>query len=199
MKYVDVVLPLPLEDRFTYSVPPSLEPGLMPGMRVTVDFRRKKTMALVASVHEVDPQFECKDILGVPDAVPVVTPRQFGLWQWIADYYMAPFGEVYNVALPGGLKTPGGYRPKTETCLALAPEYRDGRALRVAMEMLKRARAQAKAFAAFLELSRNNGLLSGGADNVKPAVITRDELMNSAHCTLAAVKSLVDRKLLVTY
>ncbi len=199
MKYVDVVLPLPLEDRFTYSVPPSLESGLVPGMRVTVDFRRKKAMALVASVHEVKPPFACKDILGVPDTFPVVTPRQFDLWQWIADYYMAPLGEVYNVALPGGLKTPGGYRPKTETCLALAPEYRDGRALRVAMETLKRARTQAKAFAVFLELSHNDGLLSGGEDDAKPAGITRDELMNSAHCTSAAVKSLVDRKLLVTY
>ncbi|WP_288318267.1 replication restart helicase PriA [Xylanibacter caecicola] len=199
MKYVDVVLPLPLEDRFTYSVPSSFETVLVPGMRVTVDFRRKKTMALVAAVHETKPPFECKDILDVPDTVPVVTPQQFRLWQWIADYYIAPFGEVYNVALPGGLKTPGVYRPKTETCLALAPEYRDGMALRVAMEMLKRAKAQAKAFAVFLELSHNDTLITGGAAAGTSVGITRDELMNSAHCTAAVVKSLVDRKLLVTY
>lgn len=99
MKYVDVVLPLPLEDRFTYSVPSSFESVVVPGMRVTVDFRRKKTMALVAAVHETKPPFECKDILDVPDIVPVVTPQQFRLWQWIADYYMAPFGEVYNLSL----------------------------------------------------------------------------------------------------
>ena len=199
MKYVDVVLPLPLEDRFTYSVPSSFETVLVPGMCVTVDFRRKKTMALVAAVHETKPPFECKDILDVPDTVPVVTPQQFRLWQWIADYYIAPFGEVYNVALPGGLKTPGVYRPKTETCLALAPEYRDGMALRVAMEMLKRAKAQAKAFAVFLELSHNDTLITGGAAAGTSVGITRDELMNSAHCTAAVVKSLVDRKLLVTY
>ncbi|MFA4045694.1 primosomal protein N' [Prevotella sp. PCHR] len=199
MKYVDVVLPLPLEDRFTYSVPSSFESVVVPGMRVTVDFRRKKTMALVAAVHETKPPFECKDILDVPDIVPVVTPQQFRLWQWIADYYMAPFGEVYNVALPGGLKAPGVYRPKTETCLALAPEYRDGRALRVAMEILKRAKAQAKAFAVFLELSHNDTLITDGAAAGTSVEITRDELMNSAHCTAAVVKSLVDRKLLVTY
>lgn len=199
MKYVDVVLPLPLEDRFTYSVPSSFESVVVPGMRVTVDFRRKKTMALVAAVHEMKPPFECKDILDVPDTVPVVTPQQFRLWQWIADYYMAPFGEVYNVALPGGLKAPGVYRPKTETCLALAPEFRDGMALRVAMEMLKRAKAQAKTFAVFLELSHNDTLITDGAAAGTSVGITRDELMNSAHCTAAVVKSLVDRKLLVTY
>lgn len=199
MKYVDVILPLPLEERFTYSVPPAFETVVAPGMRVTVDFRRKKTMAFVAAVHDVKPHFECKDIIDVPDSVPIVTPAQFGLWQWIAEYYIAPIGEVFNVALPGGLKSPGAYKPKTETCLALAPEYRSGMALNAAFAMLKRSKAQHKAFSAFLELSHNDALLGGGHEGGRTVEITRDELLNSAHCTATVVKSLVDRKMLVTY
>lgn len=199
MKYVDVILPLPLDDRFTYSVPAQFEAAVAPGMRVTVDFRRKRTMALVAAVHDVKPAFACKDIIDVPDTMPVVAPGQFGLWQWIADYYMAPIGEVFNMALPGGLKSPGGYRPKTETCVALAPQYCSAMAINAAFSMLKRSKMQMKAFTAFLELSHNDAFPGNGRDGAGAVEITRDELVNTAHCTTAAVKSLVDKKLLVTY
>lgn len=199
MKYVDVILPLPLDDSFTYSVPEAISVDIVPGMRVLVDFRRKKTMALVTGVHDVKPSFKCKDILGAPDSIPVVVPSQLGLWRWIACYYMSPLGEVYNVALPGGLKTPGAYKPKTETCLALAPEYRDRRALGVALGMLVRAREQARTFSCYLQMSRWDTIVGRSDTAVAPVEITRDELMNSSHCTAAVLKSLVDRKLLVPY
>jgi len=199
MKYVDVILPLPLDEHFTYSVPSALEAKVAPGMRVLVDFRRKKTMALVAGVHGVRPRFECKDILAVPDAAPVVTPLQFRLWRWIADYYMSPPGEVYGAALPGGLRSPGAYKPRTETCLALAPGLRCGSAIAAVLGAFGRAKAQEKAFVCYLGLSHWDTVADGGGDAAGVAEVTRDELMNAAHCTAAVIKSLTDRGLLTAY
>lgn len=197
MRYVDVILPLPLSERFTYSVPPALCGKVERGKRVTVDFRRKKTMALVMDVHDRRPDFKCKDIIDVPDDTPIVTPIQLNLWQWISSYYMSPLGDVYGMALPGGLKAPGGYRPRTETCLIPAPEYRTERAQGVALAMLGRAKAQAKALSCFFEMTGKGTAGDGDGKNGRDVWITRDELMNTAHCTAATVRSLIERKILI--
>ena len=101
--YVDVVLPLPLDTTFTYRVPDALLGSLTEGMRVSVPFGNSKTyLALVVKVHDDAPEFKAKDILAVMDDRPVVLPMQWKLWCWIAQYYMAPIGDVYNAALPVG-------------------------------------------------------------------------------------------------
>lgn len=128
----------------------------------------------------------------------IVTDIQLKLWHWLSDYYMSAPGDVLQAALPGGLKAVDAYRPKTEQCLALAPELRSERGMHVALDMLKRADRQYKAFACFLSMTRWDTI--EGATTHEPVVeVTRDELMNSAHCTSATLKNLVDRKLLVPY
>ena len=126
MRYADVILPVPLTGLFTYSVPEGMAVGI--GMRVLVTFgRSKKYLGIVASLHNNKPEnYEVKPIAQVMDSEPIVTENQLKLWQWIADYYMSPIGEVYKAALPSGLKAEDGYRPKTELYVQLSSKFRNG-------------------------------------------------------------------------
>lgn len=104
--YADIILPLALPKRtYTYSVPESVASLIQPGVRVEVQFgRSKRYSGLVERVHEQAPGYEVKPILSVLDEVTVVTPQQFRLWDWMADYYCCTLGEVMSAALPGHLK-----------------------------------------------------------------------------------------------
>ncbi|MBL7809790.1 MAG: primosomal protein N' [Saprospiraceae bacterium] len=104
--YADIILPLALPKRtYTYSVPESVARLIQPGVRVEVQFgRSKRYSGLVERVHEQAPGYEVKPILSVLDEVTVVTPQQFRLWDWMADYYCCTLGEVMSAALPGHLK-----------------------------------------------------------------------------------------------
>ena len=197
--YIDVLLPVPLDSTFTYSVPPQMEGRVERGRRVLVPFGRNKSyVGIIMKVHGTKPGFAVKDIKLVLDDAPIVTDAQLELWRWLADYYMAAPGDVLQAALPGGLKAADAYKPKTETCLALAPQFRSERAMHVALDSLGRAEKQRKAFACFLAMSRWD-TMEGASTHETVAEVTRDELMNTAHCTAATVKNLVDRRLLVAY
>lgn len=200
MKYADVILPLPLEGLFTYAVPPQTEGAVRPGVRVLVPFgRSKKYVGLVAAVHGESPTgYEVKPLVQVLDAEPIVTGLQYQLWQWIADYYMSPVGEVYKAALPSGLKAEDGYRPKTELYVRLTAPFRTEQALHMAMDMLRRADRQMQVLTCYLGLSHWD-TLEGGTCRTEPVEITREELMNASHATLAAVTALVGRGILETY
>ena len=199
MNYVDVLLPVPLDGLFTYFVPPEMEASAERGRRVLVPFGRNKTyVGLVIRKHADKPGFAVKPVKMVMDDAPIVTDLQLELWRWLSSYYMCAPGDVLTAALPGGLKSADSYRPKTETCLALAPEYASERAMHVALDMLGRAVKQREAFACFLAMSRWD-TVEGAAAPQGVVEVTRDELMNTAHCTAATIKSLVDRRLLVPY
>ena len=201
--YVDVILPLPLDGVFTYSVPPELERQVAVGYRVLVPFGRNKTyVGIVASTHGDCPLCEkIKPILQVLDTSPILLDSQLNLWCWISDYYLSPIGEVYKAALPAGLKAEDGYRPKTESYLRLTPKFRSERALHIALDMLQRAPSQQKAFIDFLDLAmiQGEGSFDISADGVTTERgITRDELLNQGH-TLATISALVKRGIIETY
>lgn len=199
MTYADIILPLPLDSLFTYSVPDSLAGRVGQGVRVLVPFGKSKTyVGLVVRTHNNKPDFKVKDISVVMDDAPVVNSVQLELWRWMADYYLSSVGDVMNAALPSGLKSEDGYTAKTETYVSLAPEYRNERAIRVALDMLKRAEAQRKVFETFLTLSHWD-TISGDLCAESVAEVSRDELMNESHGTSAAFRNLVVRKFLNTY
>lgn len=197
--YVDVILPLPLEGLFTYSIPAVLEGKVAFGMRVLVPLgKSKQYTALAVNVHDRKPDFKCRDILDVIDSTPILLPQQYRQWQWIADYYLSPIGEVYNAALPAGLKSEDGYRAKTETYVGLADRLQNEPSLHAALNILGRAARQQEVFVAYLALSHWD-TLDGGTCQEPVVEITREELMNSTHCTAAVVKSLLDRQFLKVY
>ncbi|MFO7658058.1 MAG: primosomal protein N' [Bacteroidales bacterium] len=109
--YVDVLMPLPLKDLYTYSIDAQQRKILSPGCRVIVQFgSRKFYTALVKKIHTIKPQnYRIKNIFSVLDTKPVVNDLQLSFWWWIADYYMCHPGEVFKAALPSSLK------PESET------------------------------------------------------------------------------------
>ena len=187
--FVDVILPLPLDGVFTYSVPQPWGEQVKIGIRVLVPFGRKTHVGIVAKTHKgpLPTDFQIKDILQVLDAEPILLDTQLRLWQWIADYYMSPIGEVYKAALPSGLKAEDGYKAKTETYIRLTPNFCNEQALHIALDMLQRAPKQLKVLVDFLTLTESgDGSLS------------RDELLNEGH-TLQTVNALQKRGILETY
>ncbi|MCR4878257.1 MAG: primosomal protein N' [Bacteroidales bacterium] len=117
--FADVILPLPVDARFTYRVPQVLNGKVAFGMRVVVPFGANKLYAaVVEKVHQQAPkQFTVKYILDVIDERPVVSEPQFRLWQWIADYYMCTVGEVMAASLPSAL------RLASETKVKIHPDF----------------------------------------------------------------------------
>ena len=186
--FADVILPVPLDGLFTYSVPQQLAGQVRVGVRALVPFGRNKTyVGIVAKTHLQAPEgYQVKDILQVLDASPILLGQQLKLWQWISDYYMSPIGDVYKAALPAGLKAEDGYRPKTETCLRLTPQFGSERAQHIAIDMLQRAAKQQKALIDFLYLAEGGGS------------VTRDELLNEGH-SLPTVTALVKRGIFETF
>ena len=153
---------------------------------------------MAVRVHDEQPQFKCRDIIDVLDATPVLLPQQYRMWQWIAEYYLSPIGEIFKAALPSGMKSEDGYKPKTEVYVGLADNLKNEQTLHVALNMLSRATRQQKVFIDYLALSHWD-TIEGDVCREQPVDITRDELMNSSHSTAAVIKSLVDRQFLVTY
>ena len=187
-----------------------MQSGVQVGVRVLVPFGRNKTyLGIVARLHDEKPQgYEVKEISQVMDAEPIVTPQQLRLWQWIADYYLSPIGDVYKTALPAGLKAEDGYRPKTETYIRLTPAYQNEAALHVALNILGRAPKQLEAFIAYLELSgwdqveemSNEKLeMRNGQQGGDISEITREELLNASHASATTLQQLEKRGMLETY
>ena len=122
MKYVDVILPLPLANTFTYSVPDEWANSVRIGMRVVVPFGKKKMYtAVVYLVHTVMPTvYEAKDIVCLLDSEPILRRPQMKFWEWISSYYQAFLGDVYQAAVPAGLKL------ESETKVCINPEFETG-------------------------------------------------------------------------
>ena len=197
--FVDVILPLPLEGLFTYAIPAELESRVQCGVRLLVPLGRSKTYTAIAfRRHNEAPQFECKPIISVLDAAPILLEQQMRLWQWIADYYLSPIGEVYKAALPAGLKAEDGYKPRKETYVGLPDNLQNEQTLRTALQLFGRAEKQQRTFMDFLALSHWD-TLEGDTTQEPVEEITREELMNTSHATAAVVKSLVDRRFLIIY
>ena len=211
MTYANIILPLPLDGYFTYGVPDALASRVQNGMRVTVPFGKSKTYVGIVAEYPVDvpkpaeevaqqgkKKIEYKNIADVLDDTPILLPQQLRLWRWIANYYMSPIGDVYKAALPSGLKVEDGFRPRTELFIRLADKYRDEQTLTLLISSMKRAAKQLDVLMTYLRLT--------GVDNIEHLLpetelreVTREELMNESHASIAVIRSLQEKMILVTY
>jgi primosomal protein N' (replication factor Y) len=97
--FCEVALPIPLDRTFTYRV--SGEMRLLRGSRVIVPFRNEKLVGVVTELHGRAPEdFEAKPIETVLDEEPLLSPQLLELAAWMAQYYLAPLGEVLRGMLP---------------------------------------------------------------------------------------------------
>ena len=199
MHYVDVILPLPLEGTFTYSVPEPMVAQVRMGVRVLVPLGRSKTYtAMAVRLHSEKPEFETRPIIQVIDAEPVLIEQQLRLWQWISTYYMSPIGDVFKAALPAGLKAEENYRPKTVRCVTLPANLRSEQSLHMALTILKRALKQHQTFTTYLQLSHWSEI-DGETPPAHIAEIACDELQNAANASDAVLRQLIQRNFLELY
>ena len=199
MHYVDVILTLPLEGTFTYSLPEALADKVCLGVRVLVPLGKSKTYtAMAVRVHEDAPEFKARDMLQVMDAEPVMLDRQMRLWQWIATYYMAALGDVFKAALPAGLKAEENYRPKTVRCVTLPASLRSEQSLHLVMSILAKAAKQQQTFCTYLQLSHWDNI-DGETPPEHIQEVACDELQNAAGASDAVLRQLINRKFLEVY
>jgi primosomal protein N' (replication factor Y) (superfamily II helicase) len=96
--FCDVALAVPLDMVFTYAISPGMEPVV--GGRVLVPFRQQRMSGIVVELHDRPPQIKIKKVLEALDLSPVLDQHLLRLGKWIADYYLAPVGEVFRTMLP---------------------------------------------------------------------------------------------------
>jgi primosomal protein N' (replication factor Y) (superfamily II helicase) len=96
--FCDVALAVPLDMAFTYAIPPGMEP--VAGGRVLVPFRQQRMSGIVVELHDRAPQVKTKNVIEALDTSPVLDEQLLKLGRWIADYYLAPIGEVFRTMLP---------------------------------------------------------------------------------------------------
>src|ERR1035437_10072447 len=97
--YCEVALPVPLDRLFTYAV----REGQLPqrGARVIVPFRKEKLIGVVTGLNVTAPaEFEMRFIEAVLDDEPLLSDNLLALAEWMAQYYLAPLGEVLRGMLP---------------------------------------------------------------------------------------------------
>lgn len=120
MRFVEVILPLPVPGTFTYKLPEDkTPPPNLVGCRVIVQFgKRKIYTGIICKEHDQAPNgpYRPKEVLDLVDDQPVATLAQLHFFQWISSYYMCTLGEVINAALPAALKM------SSESYIAVNPE-----------------------------------------------------------------------------
>src|ERR1700723_357010 len=95
----EVALPVPLDRVFTYAVPDGEHPQR--GARVVAPFRNERLIGVVTAVGvPTPPDFEVRSLSAVLDQVPLLSEQLLTLAEWMAQYYLAPLGEVLRGMLP---------------------------------------------------------------------------------------------------
>ena len=97
--YCEVALPVPLDHTFTYGVRLGQQPQR--GARVIAPFRNEKLIGVVTAIDAKPPaEVEVKYLEAVLDEEPLLSDHLLELAEWIAQYYLAPLGEVLRAMLP---------------------------------------------------------------------------------------------------
>ena len=190
--YADIILPVPLNDLFTYSVPVGLERLAVPGARVYVPFGKSRRLTgLIVRTHGCKPTgHDTKEILSVlDDARPSVLPGQLKLMEWIRKYYMCTPGDVFKAALPSGLRPDSSskeqvYKPRIAVFVRLGKNSDP--------EFGKTAVKQKELYERYLELSGMN------QDGEQTRPVTKRALMEGSRNT-SAFNTLVDNGIIETY
>lgn len=114
-RYVEVAIPLPLDNTYHYQVPERLSGQVRPGIRVFVPFGKRKLTAYVLGFTQPDNQHKLKDILDILDEEPLWNSSELTFFRWISDYYLHPLGEVLKTALPNGINLQSRKQESEET------------------------------------------------------------------------------------
>ncbi len=190
--FAELILPVPLARTFTYRLPDGMAEGARIGMRASVPFGKNHTYTgIIVSISPLEPQvdYEVKEVKALLDELPIVRKNQLNLWQWMADYYLCPIGDVMKAALPSELKPESGkkgviredFKPKLKSFVRIILDDK----LSLAFDRLKRSPKQQTLFMTLLD--RSHALQKKD----QPDVVAQDELLQASGASLEQLKELV--------
>lgn len=124
MRLYDIILPLAIQGTYTYSVPEDMQNPLI-GQRVLVPLGNRQAVGIVLGEHTepMDSKIRVREIIAALDPDPIITTEQITLWQWVADYYMCPIGDVMAAALPAKALDKHYILSETKRRRVRLPEY----------------------------------------------------------------------------
>ncbi len=209
MLYAELILPVPLNQTFTYIIPATMEAMALVGMRCMAPFgRNHEYTGIIVGLtpHKPETDYELKEITRLLDDRPIIRHPQYPLWQWISQYYLCAIGDVMKAALPSELKPEEGkegtvredFKAKTRTmvriCIPSLEEESEGvnLPLEKAFESLKRSPQQQLLFMKLLDMS--HVLQKKQADPV-----SKDELLRLSGASSNIFNELKKKGLLETY
>jgi primosomal protein N' (replication factor Y) (superfamily II helicase) len=193
-EFCDVALPVPLDMAFTYRVPADAAPVV--GGRVLVPFRQKRMSGIVVEVHDREPSVTTKNIISVLDPASVLDEKLLRLGRWIADYYLAPIGEVFRTMLPlsAEFRRSIGYRVTEDGQMALHLAGMSGSSAR----SRRTPEEQAAEFRVLDYLAAHASETESAAPAVKYSALVREETLRSAtRASRAILNGMVRKKWLV--
>lgn len=117
--FVDLILPVPIRNLFTYRVPYELNNEVSIGQRVIVPFgKNKRITGIISKIHESAPTaYQAKYLEFILDDAPILSSHQLPFWNWISEYYLAPIGDIMSAALPSNFKL------ASETKVLIHPDF----------------------------------------------------------------------------
>jgi primosomal protein N' (replication factor Y) len=97
--YCEVALPVPLDRTFTYAL--RIGHTVARGVRVIAPFRNEKLIGVVTAADvQPPPEVDIRPLEAVLDEAPILSEQLLSLAEWMAQYYLAPLGEVLRGMLP---------------------------------------------------------------------------------------------------
>ena len=103
--YIDVILPIPIDQLFCYEITNNEFDFIKPGSRVSVPFGKSRIISgIVSKLHQERPQsYDVKPIHQIIDEIPIINKNQLNFWNWMSKYYMCTVGEVMKASIPSVL------------------------------------------------------------------------------------------------
>ena len=100
--YIDVLLPFPLKNFYTYRISKEEFKFIKSGFRVLVPFGGKRVFTgIIIDKHKNIPDsYEPKEIFAFQDDLPVVDENQILFWKWMSNYYQCSMGQVLKASMP---------------------------------------------------------------------------------------------------
>jgi len=197
--YADIILPLAIKGRLTYSIPSNLLSLARPGVRALVQLgNRKLYSGIIARIYNNPPGLsKIRPVVDITDPVPVVNERQLKLWRWMSEYYMCSEGEVMKAAVPGILFPEGNtsapviekYKPREESFVQLTKKFNDEE-LNIILDKLKKAPGQSALLTSYLHLSAFGTATDAGP--VRKSVLLKDAGSSAANLTGLIKKGILE-------
>ena len=103
--YINVILPVPIDQYFSYEITDSEFKFIKVGSRVAVPFGKNRIITgIVSKLHQEAPSsYDVKPIHQIIDEAPIINNNQLEFWEWMSKYYMCPIGDVMKASIPSVL------------------------------------------------------------------------------------------------